>query len=117
MLVVDGYFVHFMAPERFSQTLPKDIIFVLDVFGSMEGLKIQQLQSAMTATLSYLRPKYRFNIIPFRTELSRWKDGLVEANQITITNAKQYAQRMRAHGGNNINAALLEVLGEIKVII
>ena len=70
----------------------------------------------MTATLSDLRPTDRFNIIPFRTELSRWKDGLVEADQITISKAKQYAQRMRANGGTNINAALLEGLWEINEI-
>ncbi|KAK3759128.1 hypothetical protein RRG08_065044 [Elysia crispata] len=32
MLVVDGYFVHFMVPDNISNTLPKDIIFLFLTF-------------------------------------------------------------------------------------
>ena len=39
--VVDGYFVHFFAPENLP-VMPKHIIFVLDVSGSMNGPKLQR---------------------------------------------------------------------------
>ena len=46
--------------------MPKDIIFVLDLSGSMTGKKISQLKQAMLVILKDLQKKDRFNIITFR---------------------------------------------------
>ena len=48
--VIDGYFVHFFAPENL-QKLPKHAVFVLDISGSMMGEKIVQLKDAMFTIL------------------------------------------------------------------
>lgn len=40
--VHDGYFVHYFAPKGLP-VVPKDVIFVIDVSGSMIGTKIQQV--------------------------------------------------------------------------
>lgn len=40
--VYDGYFVHYFAP-RGLPVVPKDVIFVIDVSGSMIGTKIKQV--------------------------------------------------------------------------
>ena len=42
--VVNGYFVHFFAPQGFTP-IPKDVLFVLDKSGSMHGTKIEQVNS------------------------------------------------------------------------
>merc|ERR1712038_61047 len=47
--VIDGYFVHYFIPEILP-VLPKHVIFVLDVSGSMDGEKISQLKDAMFTT-------------------------------------------------------------------
>lgn len=39
----DGYFVHFFAPTGLSP-IPKDIVFVIDVSGSMSGTKMKQVE-------------------------------------------------------------------------
>jgi hypothetical protein len=49
----DGYFVHFFAPENLP-TLPKHIVFVLDISGSMEGDKLAQTKDAMVTILDDL---------------------------------------------------------------
>lgn len=41
--VYDGYFVHYFAP-RGLPVVPKDVIFVIDVSGSMIGTKIKQVK-------------------------------------------------------------------------
>lgn len=41
--VYDGYFVHYFAP-RGLPVVPKDVIFVIDVSGSMIGTKIKQVE-------------------------------------------------------------------------
>lgn len=40
--VHDGYFVHYFAPKGLP-VVPKDVIFVIDVSGSMVGTKIKQV--------------------------------------------------------------------------
>ena len=40
--VVDGYFVHYFAPSGLAP-LSKNVMFILDVSGSMSGFKLQQV--------------------------------------------------------------------------
>ena len=51
--VLDGYFVHFFAPESLP-TLPKHVVFVLDISGSMYGEKLQQTKDAMVTIMDDL---------------------------------------------------------------
>lgn len=39
--IVNGYFVHFFAPDNLAQ-MPKNVVFVIDRSGSMEGKKMKQ---------------------------------------------------------------------------
>ena len=68
----DGYFVHFFADEKLP-SLPKHLVFVLDISGSMEGEKLQQMKDAMIAILDDLGGNDRFNIITFSDEAREWK--------------------------------------------
>jgi len=106
LLVVDGYFVHFYSPKLPS--MPKDIIFVLDLSGSMTGKKISQLKQAMLVILKDLQKKDRFNIITFSSGVRKWRPDLVSAaDSEHIHEAKQFVQAMQADGMTNINLALL----------
>ncbi|RUS89614.1 hypothetical protein EGW08_002632, partial [Elysia chlorotica] len=115
LLVVDGYFVHFLAPDSVPATLPKDVIFVLDVSGSMHGAKIAQLQTAMKTILAALHAKDRFNIMTFNAQVYKWKPHLVTATEDNISAAQQFVVGMRPGGMTNINAALLTALSEMEV--
>jgi hypothetical protein len=64
--VSDGYFVHFFAPADLPP-LRKHVIFVLDVSGSMNGRKIEQLKEAMATILGDLKQGDLFSIVPFST--------------------------------------------------
>jgi inter-alpha-trypsin inhibitor heavy chain H2 len=65
---MDGYFVHFFAPENVAPQ-PKHIIFVLDTSGSMWGSKLEQLQQAMYSILENLREVDYFSLIQFSTNV------------------------------------------------
>jgi len=67
--VKDGYFVHFFAPTDL-QILPKHIVFVLDISGSMMGRKIDQVKEAMNTILDSLQPEDYFNVIVFSSEVT-----------------------------------------------
>merc|ERR1712226_85921 len=69
--VLDGYFVHYFAPENL-QTLPRHVIFVVDVSGSMSGTKLQQTKDAMVTILDDMTEKDYLDIITFSTGVKYW---------------------------------------------
>ncbi|XP_070695286.1 inter-alpha-trypsin inhibitor heavy chain H6 [Pempheris klunzingeri] len=105
--VYDGYFVHYFAP-RGLPVVPKDVIFVIDVSGSMIGTKIKQTKQAMGTILGDLREGDHFNIITFSDKVHTWKKGrTVRATRQNVRDAKDFVKRITAEGWTNINAALL----------
>uniref|UniRef100_A0A3Q1JQT3 Uncharacterized protein n=1 Tax=Anabas testudineus TaxID=64144 RepID=A0A3Q1JQT3_ANATE len=105
--VYDGYFVHYFAP-RGLPVVPKDVIFVIDVSGSMIGTKIKQTKQAMCTILGDLREGDHFNIITFSDKVHTWKKGrTVRATRQNVQDAKDYVKMIIAEGWTNINAALL----------
>merc|ERR1711874_346339 len=70
--VIDGYFVHYFVPENL-QTLPKHVVYVLDVSGSMTGQKLEQMKDAMFTVLDDMKDTDFFNIITFSSQVSQWK--------------------------------------------
>lgn len=77
MLLKDGYFVHFFAPTDIP-ALPKQVIFVLDTSGSMDGIRIKQLKEAMNSILSELKKEDIFNIVEFSSIVKVWNIDKVE---------------------------------------
>ena len=59
---VDGYFVHFIAPQ-IQDPIPKDVLFILDTSTSMMWKKLGQLQDAMRVILSDMSPEDRFALM------------------------------------------------------
>ncbi|CAG2189689.1 unnamed protein product [Mytilus edulis] len=106
VMVVDGYFVHFFAPEGMDP-LPKDVLFILDVSGSMTGTKIAQQKSAMNSILKDLFEGDRFNIMLFSNDNDLWQHTLLSASNKNKQKALQYVENMEAGGGTNINGAIL----------
>ncbi|XP_063073765.1 inter-alpha-trypsin inhibitor heavy chain H2 [Engraulis encrasicolus] len=103
--VSDGHFVHFFAPKNLSP-LSKNIVFVIDVSGSMWGLKMKQTVEAMQAILDDLTIDDYFSIIDFNHNVRCWSDELVPGSSIQIEDAKKYVQNIKPNGGTNINEAL-----------
>ncbi|XP_073982609.1 inter-alpha-trypsin inhibitor heavy chain H4-like isoform X1 [Rhodnius prolixus] len=68
VLVDEGYFVHFYAPEGLNP-LSKLVVFVLDISTSMQGRKLDQLKEAMTTILDELRDDDYFSVIAFSTSV------------------------------------------------
>ncbi|NXJ14047.1 ITIH6 inhibitor, partial [Odontophorus gujanensis] len=125
----DGHFVHFFAPAGLSP-IPKDIVFVIDVSGSMSGTKLKQVvpdapqtpflgasllslclypqtKAAMRSILGDLRPRDRFNIVAFAEAACVWReDGSVPATASLLRSATRYVDALQADGWTDINRAL-----------
>ncbi|XP_011222924.1 inter-alpha-trypsin inhibitor heavy chain H4 isoform X2 [Ailuropoda melanoleuca] len=104
--IENGYFVHYFAPEGLP-TIPKNVIFVIDKSGSMSGRKMQQTREALIKILDDLSPKDQFNLISFSGDAAQWKPLLVPASAENVNQARSYAAGIQAHGGTDINEAVL----------
>ncbi|KAM4722829.1 inter-alpha-trypsin inhibitor heavy chain H3-like [Rhinophrynus dorsalis] len=107
--VVNGYFVHFFAPVNLPQ-IPKRVVFVIDVSGSMSGRKIQQTREALLRILDDLHPDDYFNLIIFSSIAAPWKKSLVRAGKVNVENAKKHVRTLQANGGTNLNEAVLSAV-------
>ncbi|XP_019489511.1 PREDICTED: inter-alpha-trypsin inhibitor heavy chain H4 isoform X12 [Hipposideros armiger] len=104
--IENGYFVHYFAPEGLP-TIPKNVIFVIDKSGSMQGKKIQQTREALIKILDDLSPKDQFNLVSFSGEATQWMPSLMPASAENVEKARSYASGIWAQGGTNINGAML----------
>lgn len=93
--------MHFFAPEGMD-FLPKDVLFILDVSGSMSGTKIAQQKSAMNSILKDLFEGDRFNIMLFSNDNDLWQHTLLSASKKNKQKALQYVKNMEAGGGKHI---------------
>nr|XP_008173959.1 inter-alpha-trypsin inhibitor heavy chain H6 [Chrysemys picta bellii] len=106
--IYNGYFVHYFAP-RGLPPVQKNVVFVIDISGSMHGTKMKQTKKAMHIILSDLHPDDCFNIVTFSDTVHVWKAGRsILATAHNVRSAKDYVHRMEADGWTDINKALLE---------
>ncbi|XP_060553097.1 inter-alpha-trypsin inhibitor heavy chain H3-like [Ruditapes philippinarum] len=103
-----GQFVHmFSAPCEERKIMMKQIVFVIDISGSMDGNPIEQVKEAMDTILSRLRSHDFFNIILFDDDAIMWKSTFQQATSLNVFAAKVFIQRsVKADGRTNINEAL-----------
>ncbi|XP_077140658.1 inter-alpha-trypsin inhibitor heavy chain H6 isoform X1 [Ranitomeya variabilis] len=105
--IYNRYFVHYFAP-RGLPAIQKNVIFVIDISGSMFGTKMKQTKSAMHVILSDLHRDDSFNIITFSDVVKVWKpDTSIQATHQNIKSAKEYVNKIEADGWTDINAAIL----------
>ena len=103
----DGFFLLLIAPPveaRDQEVIAKDVIFVLDTSGSMEGEKIRQARDALLFVLDQLNPEDRFAIVDFNSSVSTYAPELQAASHRAA--ARDYVRRLAAGGSTDIHAAL-----------
>jgi len=106
----DGFFVLLAAPgiDADTEVIAKDVIFVLDQSGSMDGSKIVQAKAALTYVLGHLNEEDRFNIVAFSTGVQLYARSLQPASE--ARDAARWVEGLTAEGGTNIDRALLEAV-------
>ncbi|XP_043860153.1 inter-alpha-trypsin inhibitor heavy chain H3-like isoform X3 [Dromiciops gliroides] len=107
--VVNGYFVHFFAPQNLP-VVPKNVVFVIDVSGSMAGRKLAQTKEALLHILNDVKAGDFLNFILFSSDVTTWKDTLVPATPENLKEAKEFVHNIQDRGATNINDALLKAI-------
>ena len=106
IVVNDCYFAQFFSPSGVS-SIPVDIVFVIDVSGSMRGTKIAQTRDALKTIIDQLRPTDRFTMVTFESTVSSWRSELVIASNHNKQLGVNFALGLEAGGGTNFNDGLL----------
>jgi Ca-activated chloride channel family protein len=108
-----GFFTLLIAPRlemSKRRQAPRDLVFVLDISGSMRGVKMEQARKALKYCLENLGSNDRFGLISFATVVTRYEDKLLPAHAEQIAKAKKWVEELENTGGTAINDALASAL-------
>jgi len=113
----DGYFMLTASSKNElaeDEIMPKDIVFVLDVSGSMYGAKIDQAKEALNYIFDEMEnssSEDKFNVISFSDYIDVFSEtGLLEASEENLAMAKDFVDDLEAIGGTDINGSMLKAL-------
>jgi Ca-activated chloride channel family protein len=85
---------------------PREVIFIIDTSGSMEGESIQQARTALLRGLSFLEGNDLFNIIQFNSSHEQLFRNSVMPMTAELEIAAEYIEGLAANGGTNMGPAL-----------
>ncbi|MBF0543374.1 MAG: VWA domain-containing protein [Candidatus Riflebacteria bacterium] len=105
----NGYFMMLLAPQEIIKAediAARDIVFVMDVSGSMQGQKIEQTKSAFRFFIEQLNADDNFNVVAFSDSIHPWSNFMKSATVDNRTEALKYIDSLNACGGTNIQQAL-----------
>jgi Ca-activated chloride channel family protein len=109
----DGWFLMLVSPRaELAETrqVPRDMVFVLDTSGSMEGPKMEQAKKALKFCLGHLGKQDRFAVMNFATTVNKYAERLKDADGDSAADARKWVDRLQATGGTAIDSALAAAL-------
>ncbi|XP_015082830.1 von Willebrand factor A domain-containing protein DDB_G0286969-like [Solanum pennellii] len=101
----------FPGDQQCRKVFKKEVIFVVDISGSMKGKPIEDTKQALFTALSKLNSQDLFNIIAFNNEKYLFSSSLELATKKAIENATQWiGTNFIAGGGTNILNPLTQAM-------
>jgi hypothetical protein len=108
-----AFFTLILEPPKWTapeQIVPKEMIFVIDRSGSMNGWKIDKARAAMRKGIEGLTDDDTFNLLSFSGGLGRLFDAPQPATADNVTSALAYLDNMQSGGGTEMMPAIREAL-------
>ncbi len=94
-------------PERADEaTQPREVTFIIDTSGSMQGPSIAQASAALQMGVDRLKDGDRFNIIRFASDYSYLYASPRPVSAATRSEANRFIAALRASGGTEMRAPL-----------
>lgn len=93
-----------------ADTMPREIVFVLDTSGSMDGFPIKKAREAMKLTLDNLNPYDTFNLITFAGDTNILFENPRPATKENLAAARKLLDDSSSGGGTEMMKAILAAL-------
>ena len=110
-----GYFMLMIQPKldaELAEAPPREIVFLVDVSGSMRGEPTQKVKETMHHFLRLTKPKDTVQVITFASQAAKLFEKSVPATQANIEHALNFTQQIRGGGGTEMLNAIKLVLNE-----
>ncbi|HZE72501.1 MAG TPA: VIT and VWA domain-containing protein [Pyrinomonadaceae bacterium] len=108
-----GFFTLILQPpERVTSedVTPKELVFVLDTSGSMNGFPIEKAKDTMKLALDNLYPADTFNVITFSGDTRILFPEPVPATPENLSKAKEFLAASASYGGTEMMKAITAAL-------
>ncbi|KAL9149811.1 hypothetical protein ABFS82_12G129700 [Erythranthe guttata] len=93
----------FPGKKQSEKVFRREVVYVVDISGSMRGEPIEDTKKALLSELANLDPQDLFNVIAFNEETYSFSSSLKQATSASIESATQWvASNFVANGGTNI---------------
>ncbi len=108
-----GYFALILQPPahpRLETITPKELVFVLDTSGSMQGFPIEKAKETMRLALDGLNPQDTFNLITFSGDTRILFPHPVPASWENLERARAFLAASEGSGGTEMMKAIRAAL-------
>ncbi|KAJ4834720.1 hypothetical protein Tsubulata_007676 [Turnera subulata] len=104
----------FPGGQQSKKVFRKEMVFVVDISGSMEGKPLEDTKNELSAALLKLDPKDSFNIIAFNGETYTFSSSMQLASEQAVDRAVQWMDaNFIAGGGTDILVPLNKAIGMV----
>ena len=100
-----GYFMLMIQPkedERLTKSPPREIVFLLDVSGSMSGQPTEKVKETMRDMLKLCRDIDTMQVITFASRTQQLFEKPVPVNKANTAKALNFTQSVRGSGGTHM---------------
>lgn len=97
-------------PRLAADPLPRDAVFVVDISGSMSGVKLDAARRAVQAALHGLTPADRFLLLAFDDRLERMSRDFLPVTDREVGRADAWVHALQARGGTVMLPAIQAAL-------
>src|SRR6185436_19154631 len=87
------------------QSIPREIVVIVDTSGSMAGASMEQAKQAVAFALDTLTERDRFNVVEFNSVTKPMYPASLPATRANLAQAKQWVGKLQAGGGTEMVAA------------
>ena len=108
-----GFFSLLLEPPQVpaeAEVTAREMVFVLDCSGSMDGLPIEASKAFMRAALQRLRPTDSFRIIRFSDSANEFSAQPLPATPQNIQAGLRYTDALRGEGGTEMSSGIRQAL-------
>jgi len=108
-----GYFsLILQPPDRIPviDVTPRELVFVLDTSGSMQGFPIEKARETMNLALAGLNPEDTFNLITFAGDTRILFPAPVAATRANLRKAQAFLSQTSGYGGTEMMTAIKAAL-------